>query len=61
MFVGVPSEYYIDASQVEWLSRSDKPYPPIVINSWGWIIDGGHRLEAAKLRGDKTIKVLKQI
>ena len=54
------SEYFVDAEQAEWLSRSDKPYPPIVLNSWGWIIDGGHRLEAAKLRGDTKIKVLIQ-
>jgi len=55
------SEYHIEMSDVEQLSRSNRPYPPIVLNSWGWIIDGGHRLEAAKLRGDLKIKVLIQM
>jgi len=55
------SEYVIDDDKVEQLARSDKPFPPVVLNSFGWIIDGGHRLSAAKLRGDSKIKVLKQI
>jgi len=55
------SEYNIEDSDVELLIRSGQPYPPIVLNKFGWIIDGGHRLEAAKLRGDEKIKVLKQL
>ncbi len=54
------SEFHIDWQQVEQLSRSNKPYPPVVLNSFGWVIDGGHRVEAAKKRGDKKIKVLLQ-
>jgi len=29
--------------------------PPIVVDDGNYIIDGTHRLEAAKLRGDKKI------
>ncbi len=54
------SEYNINPTKVGVLVKYKKPFPPIVLNSFGWIIDGGHRLEASKLRGDKKIKVLKQ-
>ena len=55
------SEFHIDDEKVKLLSTSSRPYPPIVLNQFGWIIDGGHRLDAAKIRGDKKIKVLKQL
>lgn len=55
------SEWHIDDDKIRQLSQSKKPFPPIVLNSNGWIIDGGHRLAAAKLRGDSKIKVLKQV
>jgi len=38
-------------------SKLDTEIPPIVIGSNGYIIDGTHRAGAAKLKGDKTIKV----
>jgi hypothetical protein len=56
-----PSEFHVDDDKVKELSKSTRPYPPIVLNQFGWIIDGGHRLDAAKIRGDKRIKVLKQM
>jgi 2'-5' RNA ligase len=33
-------------------------YPPIVVNSNGYILDGTHRAGAARKRGDKTIMAL---
>ncbi len=54
------SEFNIDDDKVERLSKSVRIFPPIVLNSFGWIIDGGHRLAASKLRGDTKIKVLIQ-
>jgi hypothetical protein len=55
-----PSEWEIDDYKVEDLSKSNEPYPPIVINKNKSIVDGGHRLEAAKVRGDKEILVFLQ-
>jgi len=55
------SEWHIEDMWVDQLAKSKKPFPPIVINRYGSIIDGGHRLEAAKIRGDKEILVFQQI
>jgi hypothetical protein len=55
------SEFLTSGDKIEQLSKSSKPFPPIVVDSKGSIIDGGHRLEAAILRGDKMIKVFHQI
>ena len=54
------SEWNTSDGKIDFLSKSNRPFPPIILNSFGWIIDGGHRLESAKLRGDKKIKVLIQ-
>ncbi len=54
------SEWDTSEGKIEILAQSAKPFPPIVLNSFGWIIDGGHRLAAAKLRGDVKIKALIQ-
>lgn len=54
------SEWEIDDSKVEDLSKSNKPYPPIVVNKKKSIVDGGHRLEASKNRGDQEIFVFLQ-
>jgi len=53
------SEWYISDDMVADLASSSKQFPPIVIDRQGSIIDGGHRLAAAKLRGDKNILVFK--
>lgn len=37
-------------------SKLDTEIPPIVIDSHGYIIDGTHRVGAAKTKGHKTIK-----
>lgn len=55
------SEWDINDDKVEMLSKSTKEFPPIVINNDNQIVDGGHRLAASKIRGDKTIKTFKQI
>jgi NUDIX domain len=55
------SEHHTEAEWIDTLSRhKDREFPPIVVNKNMDILDGGHRLAAAKLRGDKTIKVLLQ-
>jgi len=55
------SEWHIDDFKVKQLSQSTRSFPTIVIDVNGSIIDGGHRLAAAVLRGDQKIKVLRQI
>lgn len=55
------SEWDISDDKVNILSKSIKAFPPIVIDKKMNIIDGGHRLLASIKRGDKKIKVLKQI
>jgi len=55
------SEWSISDTKVQSLSQSDKQFPPIVIDDQGSIIDGGHRLAAAKLRRDKQILVFKPV
>ena len=54
------SEWDVSDHKVKKLMTITQPFPPIVLNKFGWIIDGGHRLAAAKLRGDAKIKVLLQ-
>ena len=49
------SEWYIDEEQVEEMSKSSAQYPPIVYNTDGDVVDGNHRIAAAKLRGDSDI------
>lgn len=36
-------------------SEMKTPFPPIVLDSTGYVVEGVHRLYAAKRRGDKTI------
>lgn len=55
-----PSEWEIDDYKVEDLSKSNDQYPPIVVNKNKSVVDGGHRLEAAKVRGDNQILVFMQ-
>jgi hypothetical protein len=55
------STWYIDDKKVVCLSQSKNEYPPIVVNKYNEIVDGGHRLAAAVLRCDTKIKVFKQI
>jgi len=54
------SEWDVNDWKVEHLAKSNKEYPPIVIDANDRIIDGGHRLAAAVKRGDKTIKLFQQ-
>lgn len=54
------SEWEIDNEQVLALSKSPNQYPPVVMNKDNDVVDGGHRLEAAKIRGDKEILVFLQ-
>ena len=55
------SEWHIDDYKVKQLSQSKRPFPAIVVDINGSIIDGGHRLAAAVLRGDPKIKLLRQV
>lgn len=51
------SEQDVDQRKVDSYAETpgDK-FPPIVLGSWGNIIEGHHRWYAAKKRGDETIK-----
>ena len=51
------SEWEIDDWKVDEYANKSTEFPPIVIDSDGNIIDGGHRLEAARIRGDEKILV----
>jgi len=42
------SEWYIDDDKVQSMISSDTNMPPIVVNKDGDVVDGGHRLMAAK-------------
>jgi hypothetical protein len=55
------SSYMIDDDKVDAMARLDTEFPPIVVSRNLDIIDGGHRLSASVKRGDKEIKVLKQV
>jgi hypothetical protein len=55
------SPYEINDEHVAELAATREPFPPIVLDKHLDIIDGGHRLAAAVRRGDREIKVLKQI
>jgi hypothetical protein len=55
------SSYMIDDDKVDDMARLDTEFPPIVVSRNLDIIDGGHRLAASVKRGDKEIKVLKQV
>jgi hypothetical protein len=55
------SEWDIDEEKVQEFSELTTEIPPIVLDEDGSIIDGGHRLEAAKMLNMSTIKVLKQV
>jgi ParB-like chromosome segregation protein Spo0J len=45
-----------DPSLAERYAKMKAPFPPIVLNIEGEIRDGNHRVAAAKIRGDKTIR-----
>lgn len=45
-----------DTGHVIQYSKLKTPFPPIVIGRGGSIPDGHHRIAAARLRGDKTIR-----
>jgi hypothetical protein len=49
------SEWAFDEDHAEEMSKSAKQYPPIVYNTDGDVVDGNHRIAAAKLRGDSDI------
>jgi hypothetical protein len=51
------SEWDIDDDKVNEYAAISTQFPPIVIDQNGSIVDGGHRLEAAKQRGDDYIAV----
>ncbi len=46
------SEYDVEEDKVEEFAEKTTPVPPIVIGEGGEIIDGGHRMLAARKRGD---------
>jgi hypothetical protein len=56
---GLPeeSEFDIDDDKVEEFAALTTPFPPIVVGKDGEVIDGGHRLLAARKRGDTTLPV----
>lgn len=48
-----------DADHVNRLAETEQPLPPIIVDrSTRRVIDGMHRLSAARLRGDHTIEVV---
>lgn len=51
------SEWNLDDDKLEDFSSLNTQSPPIVIDRNGSIVDGGHRLEVAKQRGDDYILV----
>ena len=55
------SQYMIDDDKVNDMAKLETNFPPIVVDKNLDIIDGGHRLAAAVLRGDTKIRVLKQV
>lgn len=55
------SEWSMSDNWVKQLAQSKEQFPPIVVDGHKSIIDGGHRLAAAKSRGDKKILVFKPI
>jgi ribosomal protein S18 acetylase RimI-like enzyme/8-oxo-dGTP pyrophosphatase MutT (NUDIX family) len=42
--------------EAKLFSYMDTPFPPVILMHDGTVIDGMHRISAAKLRGDKTIR-----
>ena len=47
-----------DEENVRILAQLDHPWPPLLVHRQSYrVIDGMHRLMAARLRGDKTIEV----
>lgn len=58
-----PTDYQaVDRADAERYSKMPaETSPPIVIDLNGISVDGQHRLAAARIRGDKTIMVYKQV
>lgn len=52
------SEWEVSEAVAREYAARSTPFPPIVVDSSGSFIDGGHRHRAAILRGDSLIPVL---
>jgi len=51
----VDADTPISSGIVERYAKRDTPFPAIVTDSSGKVVDGNHRVAAARVRGDKTI------
>src|SRR5689334_18361095 len=53
-----PRSLAVDTEHVATLARADSPLPPILVRAHTLVvIDGAHRVEAARLRGDREMAV----
>jgi hypothetical protein len=51
----VDADTPISTGKIERYAKRDTPFPAIVTDSSGKVVDGNHRVAAARMRGDKTI------
>lgn len=52
------SRFYLREEDIKKYAAMKTPFPPIKIADGRTIGDGNHRVAAAKLRGDKTIRAI---